>query len=170
MTTAARPTYYAAIGNQFAYGGFKSRMVCAKDQMAHTKLTYRQLGQNTEDEVRSKALREDLDQQEEEYERQKNKTLNMILDEEKKVDVKLLLKYQPEIVPENLKKYDDADAESRAGTERPHFDYRRRQTTHYERSRERFTANINWKRYDELYREAVVDMNADIATLSTIHL
>jgi hypothetical protein len=60
--------------------------------------------------------------------------------------------------------YDDADAESRAGTERPHFDYRRRQTTHYERSRERFTANINWKRYDELYREAVVDMNADIAT------
>jgi protein CWC15 len=112
MTTAARPTYYAAIGNQFAYGGFKSRMVCAKDQMAHTKLKYRQLGQNTEEEVRSKTLREDLDQKEEEYERQKNKTLNMILDEEKKVDVQLLLKYQPEIVPENLKKYDDADADN----------------------------------------------------------
>jgi hypothetical protein len=60
--------------------------------------------------------------------------------------------------------YDETDAESRAGTERPHFDYRRPQTTHYERSRQRFTANINWKRYDELYREAVVDMNADIAT------
>jgi hypothetical protein len=60
--------------------------------------------------------------------------------------------------------YDETDAESRAGTERPHFNYRRPQTTHYERSRERFTANINWKRYDELYREAVVDMNADIAT------
>lgn len=48
---------------------------------------------------------------------------------------------------------------------RPHFNYKSRpQTTHYERSRQRFTANINWKRYDELYREAVVDMNADIAT------
>lgn len=60
--------------------------------------------------------------------------------------------------------YADADADSRAGTERPHFDYRRLQTTHYERSRQRFTANINWKRYDELYRQAVMDMNADIAT------
>jgi hypothetical protein len=58
--------------------------------------------------------------------------------------------------------YDDSAAGT--GTGRPHFDYRRPQTTHYERSRQRFTANINWKRYDELYRQAVVDMNADLAT------
>jgi hypothetical protein len=56
------------------------------------------------------------------------------------------------------------DAGSGTGAARPHVDYRRPLTTHYERSRERFTANINWKKYDQLYEQAVVDMNADIAT------
>lgn len=47
---------------------------------------------------------------------------------------------------------------------RPHFDYRRPPKSNYERSRERFASNINWKRYDQLYQQAVVDMNADLAT------
>lgn len=108
MTTAARPTYYAAIGKQ-DYGGFKSRAVCAKDQAAHTRLKFRQLGQSTQDEVKSNDLRYDLDRKEQEYVAQKNKAITMILQEEKKIDVQLLLKNKPEIDEEVLKKYDDDD-------------------------------------------------------------
>ena len=114
MTTAARPTYYAAIGKQ-DYGGFKSRAVCAKDQAAHTVLKYRQLGQHTEEEVRKSDLRNELDRKEQDYASQKNKALHMILEEEKKVDVMLLLKNKPEVDQEILKKYDDADID--AGSE-----------------------------------------------------
>lgn len=111
MTTAARPTYYAAIGKQ-DYGGFKSRAVCAKDQAAHTKLKYRQPGQSTLSEVgNTDDLRYELDRKEQEYASQKNKAITMILQEEKKVDVPLLLKNKPEIDQEVLKKYDDADIE-----------------------------------------------------------
>lgn len=111
MTTAARPTYYAAIGKQ-DYGGFKSRAVCAKDQAAHTKLKYRQPGQSTLSEVgNTDDLRYELDRKEQEYASQKNKAITMILQEEKKVDVPLLLKNKPEIDQEVLKKYDDADVE-----------------------------------------------------------
>ncbi len=108
MTTAARPTYYAAIGKQ-DYGGFKSRAVCAKDQAAHTRLKFRQVGQSTQEEVKSSDLRNDLDRKEQEYASQKNKAITMILQEEKKIDVPLLLKNKPEIDEEVLKKYDDDD-------------------------------------------------------------
>lgn len=109
MTTAARPTYYAAIGKQ-DYGGFKSRAVCAKDQAAHTTLKYRQPGQSTISEVANTSdLKYELDRKEQEYVSQKNKAITMILQEEKKVDVPLLLKNKPEVDQEVLKKYDDAD-------------------------------------------------------------
>lgn len=108
MTTAARPTYYAAIGKQ-DYGGFKSRGVCAKDQAAHTRLKFRQPGQSTQDDIKNSDLKYDLDRKEQEYVAQKNKAITMILQEEKKIDVPLLLKNKPEIDEEVLKKYDDAD-------------------------------------------------------------
>lgn len=111
MTTAARPTYHAAIGGKQNYGGFKSRAVCAKDQAAHTKLKFRQLGQSTEVEVKNADLRYDLDRKEQEYLSQKNKAIAMILQEEKKVDVPLLIKNKPEVDEEILKKYDDSDVE-----------------------------------------------------------
>lgn len=67
---------------------------------------------------------------------------------------------------QNLGIHDEDGNESppNADHRRPHFDYRRPPSTHYERSRERFAANINWKRYDQLYQEAMVDMHADLAT------
>lgn len=108
MTTAARPTYYAAIGKQ-EYGGFKGRAVCAKDQVGHTKLKYRQIGQFTEDELKNKDFKHELDTKEQQFDNQKNKTMSLILNEEKKIDVTLLIKNQPEYNTETLKKYDDAD-------------------------------------------------------------
>jgi protein CWC15 len=111
MTTAARPTYHAAIGGKLNYGGFKSRAVCAKDQAAHTKLKFRQLGQATAEEVRNADLRYDLDRKEQEYLSQKNKAIAMILQEEKKVDVPLLIKNKPEMNEDILKKFDDADVD-----------------------------------------------------------
>lgn len=111
MTTAARPTYHAAIGNTLNYGGFKSRAVCAKDQAAHTKLKFRQFGQATQEELRNVDLKYDLDRKEEEHIVQKNKAIVMILNEEKKVDIPLLLKNKPEVNEEVLKKYDDSDVD-----------------------------------------------------------
>jgi protein CWC15 len=110
MTTAARPTYYAAIGGKQEYGGFKSKAVCAKDQIAHTKLKFRQPGQGSVKEVQNADLRYELDRKEEEYTSQKNKAFSMVLEEEKKVDVKLLLENKPTPVDQDiLNKYDDAD-------------------------------------------------------------
>jgi hypothetical protein len=34
----------------------------------------------------------------------------------------------------------------------------------YHKSRERFASSIDWKKYNQLYQQAVVDMNADFAT------
>lgn len=51
---------------------------------------------------------------------------------------------------------------------RPHrgrFDFEENeQQRAYNQNRERFTRSINWKKYDELYKKAVVDMKADFAT------
>jgi protein CWC15 len=112
MTTAARPTYHAAIGGKLNYGGFKSRAVCAKDQAAHTKLKFRQLGQSTEEEVKNLDLRHDLDRKEQEHLPQKNKAIAMILQEERKVDVPLLIKNKPEADEAILKKFDDSDVDN----------------------------------------------------------
>ena len=49
-----------------------------------------------------------------------------------------------------------------------HRQGRRRHKTLWERSRDAFTANIDWKRFDELYEEAHRDMDADYATYGLI--
>lgn len=36
--------------------------------------------------------------------------------------------------------------------------------TPYERSRDRFTSRLDWSKFDKIYRQAVADMNADLAT------
>ncbi|GKY92200.1 hypothetical protein MPSEU_000191200 [Mayamaea pseudoterrestris] len=51
---------------------------------------------------------------------------------------------------------------------RPHFDHTRRPKTRYELNREKFTSKINWSKYNELYKEAVADMEADIATEGSV--
>jgi protein CWC15 len=107
MSTAARPTYFAAVGRQ--YGGIRSRHISGKDQNAHTKLKFRQIGQSSTEEMKLKDLKYELETKEELNLIDKKSAISMIENEEKKVDVILLLKNKPDIDPELLKKYDDAD-------------------------------------------------------------
>ena len=110
MSTAGRPTYYAAVGKT-TYGGARSRQVCVRDQTTNSKLKVRQFGQNTADELRDKDFREEIESREEAHIKEKNRALALITEEERKVDVPLLLLNKPEIDPVVLQKYDDADAE-----------------------------------------------------------
>jgi protein CWC15 len=111
MSTAARPTYFAAVGRQ-TYGGVSSRHISGKDQTAHTKLKTRQIGQSSVSEMRSKDLKSELELQESENGMDRKNAIAMIEFEEKKVDLTLLLKNKPEIDEEVLKKYDDADIDA----------------------------------------------------------
>lgn len=111
MSTAARPTYFSAIGKP-TVGGIPSRFLSGKDQTAHTKLKFRQVGQATETEMKEKDLKHELSKKEAEISLDKRDAIAMIENEEKKVDVTLLLKDKPEINEEVLKKYDDADIDA----------------------------------------------------------
>ncbi len=108
MTTANRPTYHSAVGKSF--NGSLSHLVSGKDQTAHTKLKFRQFGQNSVAEILGKDFKNQLDKNEAEVLANKNKDLVHLLEEEKKVDVKLLMD-KPEVDPDKINKYDDADAD-----------------------------------------------------------
>lgn len=110
MSTAGRPTYYSAVGKS-TYGGARSCQVCVRDQTTNTKLKVRQFGQNTVEELRNRDFREEIESREEAHTKERNRTLALITEEERKVDVPLLLMNKPEIDPVVLQKYDDADAE-----------------------------------------------------------
>lgn len=110
MTTAARPTYYAAIGKA-DNGGFQSRMFSARDQVSHTKLKYRQVGQASVEEMKARDLKAEILKKEDEILTQNDKAMTRILEEEKKIDVTLLLKNRAEVDEEELKKFDDEDAD-----------------------------------------------------------
>ncbi len=69
MTTAAKATYQGALGEasdkgSWSLGGTTSRQFSVLDMPAHTKLKYRQPGQDTKDELKNKALRSVLDEKE----------------------------------------------------------------------------------------------------------
>ena len=72
-------------------------------------MKFRQLGQHSESELKNKDFRSDLDQKQRSYEQQSKQPLSRIIQEERQVDVTLLLKNKPDIDPEALKKYDDGD-------------------------------------------------------------
>lgn len=59
--------------------------------------------------MKNKDFRSDLEQKERSYEQQSKQPLSRIIQEERQVDVTLLLKNKPEIDLEVLKKYDDGD-------------------------------------------------------------
>ena len=66
MSTAARPTYFAAIGRS-THGGVASRHISGKDQTAHTKLKYRFIGQASVSEMKEKNLKVSINLQERIY-------------------------------------------------------------------------------------------------------
>eukprot|EP01038_Epipyxis_sp_PR26KG_P004084 gene4084-5832_t len=111
MSTAARPTFTPAVGRPSS-SGMRTTLVSGKDQNAHTKLKFRQPGQSTIDEIKSKDMKAELQKQESKFKSNVfgGENLLLIEKEEKKIDTTLLLMNKPEIVPEILNKYDDADA------------------------------------------------------------
>ena len=108
MTTSHRPTWNPAVGNKSS-SGFRSMAVSGKDQTAHTKLKFRQVGQSSQSEILSRNLKGELERKEEEHLKSKQKAILMIEEEEKKVDVPRLLTNAPHIDNATLKKYDDSD-------------------------------------------------------------
>ena len=72
-------------------------------------LKYRQTGQNSSRELNERDLRRELDKREEEHLKAKQKGIQDIEEEEKKVDIRLLTN-APAAGGEETTKYDDADA------------------------------------------------------------
>jgi protein CWC15 len=67
MSTAGRPTFNPAVGNANQGGWRKivpSVAVSAKDQRGHTKLKFRQTGQNSIAEVKARDLKAELEEKE----------------------------------------------------------------------------------------------------------
>jgi protein CWC15 len=107
MSTAARPTYFPAVGKNNT--SHVTRHASGKNQTAHTKLKFRQIGQAAESELQFRDFKYELDEKEK-LNSKKNKNLEFIELEEKNIDVQLLLKNKPDIELDHLKKYDDSDA------------------------------------------------------------
>ncbi|CAI2352922.1 unnamed protein product [Caenorhabditis sp. 36 PRJEB53466] len=67
MTTAHRPTFYPARGGTARGEGDLSKLsnqYSSKDMPSHTKMKYRQTGQGTEEDLRKKDLRRELEDKE----------------------------------------------------------------------------------------------------------
>jgi protein CWC15 len=86
-------------------------MTSGKDQTAHTKLKFRQFGQASHEEVNQRDLRSELEQRENKFVLEKDKTTAWLAKEEANIDVPLLLKNQPEMDSKKLQQYDDKDVE-----------------------------------------------------------
>ena len=105
-----RPTFHAAVGKT-SYGGNISRAFSSKDGTAHTKLKFRQQGQSCEQEMSHKDLKEELQKHENAALTDKQKDKPVSSRSEDVLEKPKLLKFQPEIdIEEVKKKYDDADA------------------------------------------------------------
>jgi protein CWC15 len=114
-----RPTFHAAVASKPAFGGFRGHGQSAKDIASHTQLKFRQTGQSTEDEMRTREhdLKAELKQREQEQVDLKEKSkLGQDASNARSKDTlekgpKLLLKFEPEVDLEAVKrKYDDSDA------------------------------------------------------------
>jgi len=119
MTTAARPTWNAAVGQSneggWSAGGQISMQFSARDLPGHTKLKTRQPGQGTKGEVQERDLRTELDERELQYEEEKNKKVDYAQEKIQRLKGnKLLLlqggKEEGEALLKNIReKYDDSD-------------------------------------------------------------
>jgi protein CWC15 len=109
-----RPTFFPAVAGKSAYGGISTISASAKDQAAHTKLKYRQVGQNSREETVYEDYKAKLDEKEELALIENDKSQGKIAPSraEKVEQTTLLLKNQPEINLEEIKKkYDDEDVD-----------------------------------------------------------
>ncbi|PNH08224.1 Protein CWC15 [Tetrabaena socialis] len=114
MTTAHRPTWAPAIGGE-EQGGMRifkpSVQMSAKNLPGHTKLKFRQDGQNSVGDVFAKDLRAELEDKERKHFHQKSGAPSSTFEEERKNDLKLLEAAPPEGQKQLVPKAIDADDE-----------------------------------------------------------
>jgi hypothetical protein len=112
MTTSHRPTFNAAIGGAARTTGY-SKIVSAKDQIGFTQIKYRELGQNSQHEMNARDLRQELELKERSYiQDTKKQALQLIEEEENKVDVNKVALLLTNSAAETERVYDDADVEA----------------------------------------------------------
>ncbi|XP_009348730.2 protein CWC15 homolog [Pyrus x bretschneideri] len=120
MTTAARPTWAPAKGGN-EQGGTRifgpSQKYSSRDMAAHTSLKPRKPGQDTQDELQKKNLREELEESERKHYSSKDKSYSY--DRDRRRGNQLLLeggRRDTEIVPRNIDA-DDSDVEAQSDDE-----------------------------------------------------
>ncbi|KAM2613801.1 hypothetical protein TB2_028499 [Malus domestica] len=120
MTTAARPTWAPAKGGN-EQGGTRifgpSQKYSSRDMAAHTSLKPRKPGQDTQDELQNKNLREELEESERKHYSSKDKSYSY--ERDRRRGNQLLLeggRRDTEIVPRNIDA-DDSDVEAQSDDE-----------------------------------------------------
>lgn len=110
-----RPTFHPAVASSSSsFGGFKTQHTSAKSQPGHKQLKYRQHGQNTEQEMRYSDMRMELQKREAALDSEKKMALAMIENEEKTVELPLLLTDSVTLAATadiNIATFDDQDAD-----------------------------------------------------------
>ncbi|KAK4768015.1 hypothetical protein SAY87_003156 [Trapa incisa] len=122
MTTAARPTWAPAKGGN-EQGGTRifgpSQKYSSRDIAAHTNLKPRKDGQDTQDELQKRNLREELEERERRHFSSKDKYND---DRDRRRGGQLLLEsskreVEDRIMPRSLDADDDSDAEENSGVD-----------------------------------------------------
>ena len=115
MSTGHRPTFHPAVGKQVFGGGSGYHIVSVKDQLGQKNLKFRKFGQSSQNEIRSRDYKAELEIIEEEHLILKKKELARITSTkpEKAPELPRLLTDAPvQSADELRKKYDDSDAEN----------------------------------------------------------
>lgn len=106
--SGGKPTYYPKMGSS-QIGVRRTAQQSGKDQTAHTKLKYRQIGQNSLNEMRSKDFKVELRKKESDVLTHIDGG-HKLIEEAPKPSGLLLLTDVPHPNPDIIKKYDDSDA------------------------------------------------------------
>jgi len=107
MSTAGRPTFSAAVGKSNS-STIRTQLTSSKDQAAHTKLKFRQVGQASNSETKSIDFKAELELNERKFS-QKNNFFSRLSREEDGVEIKKLIMDTSESRSEDLPQYDDSD-------------------------------------------------------------
>eukprot|EP01121_Diplochlamys_sp_Union-15-3_P010968 TRINITY_DN3140_c0_g2_i1.p1 TRINITY_DN3140_c0_g2~~TRINITY_DN3140_c0_g2_i1.p1 ORF type:complete len:200 (-),score=70.42 TRINITY_DN3140_c0_g2_i1:84-683(-) len=114
MTTAHKPTWNPARGNDDRGGRniAPSQQFSSRDLPGHTKLKYRKTGQNTNEEVSKRNLREELEEKEKKHFKEKASKLKERADSFPAIEAP---KETKEITTSRKRKVDEVYKEARAG-------------------------------------------------------
>jgi len=104
MTTAARPTWHPAQGSSTRSNN-PSKQYSSRDLPGHKQLKYRQPGQNTNDDVKKRDLKDELEEREKKHFSEKNKSTST--EDEKQNEEEEIIKIEGP--PEKRQKIDSSE-------------------------------------------------------------